>query len=566
MMPMLNGIRRLARDFLLGPELRSSLENPSTPLSFPDEWLLDIFNGGRTDSGIRVSPMTALQASVVFACVDLIAGALASLPLNTYERLVIEQGGFKRHAKSLASDHPVFHLLEVEPNEEMSAFTFKKTLQAHILLWGNAYAELERDAGGRIVAIWPLNPALTRPVRDSKTHDLMFETSDGMRPRTLSSDVSVETPRRFLQGYEVIHIPGLSLDGRIGQNVVQLSRNAIGLTIGQEKYASKFFANGAAPLGALTTPNALKEEDINATRNAWQQAYGGENRHRTALLQNGITYTKIGSDASEAQMIEARKQQWLEICPIFHVNPAMFGLVRETGSSAEQTGLAFVNYTLGQWVTAWQDELRRKVFVKAAAGRNAGRTFFARFDVRGLTLPDAASKKEYYSAGKQWGFLNSDTILEMEGMNPTWDGSGQFYWMPVNMQVIKDVEPDADEQPGQKGQQDGDGDEPPADPKAAPKAGDAPPDPAKQPARMFYPAFRDAVGRAIAREKKDERGLRRIFAPAVRMLADYYDCEHRVDELTTSAISGSENWQMAEAEDVASRLVMKLTEICSTQD
>src|SRR5574337_1263402 len=134
-------------------EFRSSLENPSTPLSYPAEWLLDIFNGGRTDAGIRVSEMTALQVGAVLSCVNIISGGIAALPLHVMERLVTDH----RIAKRIAVNHNLYDVLFNEPNPEMSAFTFKKTLQTHALLWGNAYAEIERNGAGQVIGLWPRN-------------------------------------------------------------------------------------------------------------------------------------------------------------------------------------------------------------------------------------------------------------------------------------------------------------------------------------------------------------------------------------------------------------------------
>ena len=121
-------------------EQRTSLENPQTPLSFPAEWLLDIFNGGRTDSGIRVSEMTALQVGTVFACVNVISDGVSSLPLNVYERSTVGD----RVSKKIASDNPMYDLLHVEPNPEMSSAVLMKTMMVHALLWGNTYSEIQR--------------------------------------------------------------------------------------------------------------------------------------------------------------------------------------------------------------------------------------------------------------------------------------------------------------------------------------------------------------------------------------------------------------------------------------
>src|ERR1700676_1552360 len=151
-------------------ETRTSLENPQTPLSFPAEWLLDIFNGGRTDSGIRVSEMTALQVSTIWACVEIKAGAIGVLDPKIYEHIVNDDGRLQRR---IAHEHRYWDLLTQQPNPEMSSFTLRKTVQAHRMLWGNGYVELQRDNAGRIVAMWPRNPARIRPHRVAKPTRVM---------------------------------------------------------------------------------------------------------------------------------------------------------------------------------------------------------------------------------------------------------------------------------------------------------------------------------------------------------------------------------------------------------
>src|SRR5579862_4286377 len=165
-------------------ETRTSLENPQTPLSFPAEWLLDIFNGGRTDSGIRVSEMTALQVGTVYACVNVIANGIASLPLSVVEK--VRHAG--KTATVVAHDHPAFDVLHSSPNVEMTTHAWLKTFMVHSLLWGNGFTEIQRDGANKIVALWPRNPARTRAIRNTRpvtiegdtlpAGTLMYETYD----------------------------------------------------------------------------------------------------------------------------------------------------------------------------------------------------------------------------------------------------------------------------------------------------------------------------------------------------------------------------------------------------
>ena len=331
-------IRKRIAAWITGPEAetRSSLENPQTPLTYPAEWLLDIFNGGRTDSGMRVSQMTALQVSDVYACVDLISSAIASQPLKIFER--IEAGGkLKRHAKRLAVEHDLFDLLRYRPNEEMTRFTWVKALFCHALLWGNHYSLIERfTASGRTAAIWPLDPSKTRPYRRISDGKLVYRTTAGVGAMAPGWEQDRDVVEKEFRKEDVIFIPGLSLDGRIGQDVIWLTRQLVGLTLASEKYAAKYFANGASPGGVLTIPGMMTAEKKEEMIQGWLQAHGAENRHRTALLEGGVTFQKIGSTPSEAQMIEGRKLARGEVASLFHVPITMLGETGTAKANAEQ--------------------------------------------------------------------------------------------------------------------------------------------------------------------------------------------------------------------------------------
>lgn len=429
-------------------EQRTSLENPQTPLSYPAEWLLDIFNGGRTDSGIRVSELTALQVGTVFACVNVISDGVSSLPLHVYQKATIG----KRQSKTLAVDNPVYDLVHTEPNPEMTSAVFFKTAMCHALLWGNCYAEIQRNLSGQICGIWPRNPARTRPIRILKpllfegdllpAGTLMYETSDQLMDS--SSFVVDQNPevmnvgmKRLVLAENMVHVPGLTLDGRLGQSTVWLARQAFGLALATEKYGAKFFGNGARPAGILTLPNKLEDKAIDTLRRSWAEAHGGENQFKVAVLEQGVKYEKIAATPEEGQMLETRKYEREEICAIFGV-PAHMVCAQDKGgkSNVEQSSIEFVLYCLHPWLNRFEQELARKLF--SDMGRSAGK-YFVKFDVRKLMYPDAAARSAFYSQGKQWGFLNTNMILELEDMNPIEDPKvGETFWQPINMQDAGD--------------------------------------------------------------------------------------------------------------------------------
>lgn len=447
-MSILANIARLLQYAVDGPQLRSSLENPSSPLTYPAEWLLDIWNGGRTDAGVRVSELTALQTSTVLACVNIISNAIASLPLQVFEK------SFKdgRVSKKVAHNHPLFDLLHIEPNFEMTSPTWRKTAMASALLWGNSYSEIQRSSDDNsILAIWPRNPARTRPVRLLEPMEIegtkysigtmVYEVNESIVGSAITDinsnhDKDDLGQKRIVLAEDMLHIPGLSLDGRLGQPTIQLSRQIIGLALAQEKQAAKFWANSARPAGILQTPGALADKAKETLRRSWREAHGGENQHNTAVLEQGVTYTKIACTPEEAQNIDSRKFQRIEIANVFGVPARMVdGDEHAARSTAEQSAIELLNFCLNPWLVAFEAEFKRKLFPKV--GRSAGK-YIARFDTRGLKYPDAASRSTFYGNGKQNGYLTTNDIRELEGLNPIEDGSGDICWMPIQMQNAAD--------------------------------------------------------------------------------------------------------------------------------
>lgn len=455
---------------------RSSLENPQSPLSFPAEWLLDVFTGGRTDSGLRVSELTALQVSTVYACVMRIASSVATLPLNVYEHIAAKDF---RAGKRLAVDHDLFELLHYAPNPEMTSRSFRMALQAHLLLWSNAYAEIQRDNANRPVAIWPRNPDKTRTHR-TENGLLVYKTSEGQ---------AGTSGERTIASEDMIHIPGLALDGRVGQKVVYLARNSFGLALAAEKFGNKLFANYGRPGGVLEHPTQLTNEARQNIKHSWAEAQGGENIHTVPLLEEGLQWKDVANKPNEAQFLETRQFQRAEICSIFGVPPHMIGDPdKQNRANTEQLGLEFMTFTLQPWLVAWEQELKRKLFPNR--GRNANK-FFSMFDTRRLMMPDANSRKGFYIAGKQWGFLSTNDIRELENLNPVDDPDADALWIPLNMTKAG-------------AQTDIAGDE----------------DVSARYIKAFSRVFRDAFGRIVARTAPDSDAFRKAFLPVLLSIAD----------------------------------------------
>ena len=362
---------------------------------------------GRTTSGKPVNERTAMQTTAVYACVRILAEAVASLPLHVYEYQ--DDGG-----KKLVHDHPLYYLLHDEPNPEMTSFVFRETLMSHLLIWGNAYAQIIRDGAGRVLGLYPLLPDKMEVQRDDRgnIYYVYSRNSD-------ENPMFKEYGNIKLKAEDVLHIPGLGFDGLIGYSPIAMAKNAVGMTLACEEYGASFFANGANPGGVLEHPGVLK--DPSKVRESWNSVYRGvNNAHKIAVLEEGMKYQQIGIPPEEAQFLETRKFQINEIARLYRIPPHMVGdLDKSSFSNIEQQSLEFVKYTLDPWVIRWEQSLQRSLLLPGEKGK-----YFIKLNVDGLLRGDYQSRMNGYAVGRQNGWFSANDIREMENMNRIPDEEG----------------------------------------------------------------------------------------------------------------------------------------------
>ena len=337
--------------------------------------------------------------TAVYSCVRVLAEAVAGLPLHLYR--YNDDGG-----KEKAIAHPLYRLLHDEPNPEMSSFIFRETLMTHLLLWGNAYAQIIRNGKGEVIALYPLMPDRMTVDRDSNGRlYYKYRKSNDDAPTMESGVVS-------LAPSDVLHVPGLGFDGLVGYSPIAMAKNAIGLAIAAEEYGSKFYANGAAPSGVLEHPGTLK--DPTRVRDSWNSTFGGSsNSHKVAVLEEGMKYTPISISPNEAQFLETRKFQINEIARIFRVPPHMVGdLEKSSFSNIEQQSLEFVKYTLDPWVIRWEQALYRTLL-----SEEEKKNYFFKFNVEGLLRGDYQSRMQGYATARQNGWMSANDIRELENLD-----------------------------------------------------------------------------------------------------------------------------------------------------
>ena len=415
---------RPSRDQLLdvigeGPQAQ---EARGSSLAEPDDWLVEAWIGKQAASGITVNETTALNFTSVYGAVRILAEGISALPLPVYRRK-------QPRGKERDFSHPLYEILHDSPNPEITSLEFRETLQGHLCLWGNAYAEIERSMGGEVKGLWPLLP--NKMIVRREKGQLVYEYDVG------------KGPAARLPADRILHLRGLSSNGIMGYSPIGLAREAIGLGLATEEFGARLFSNDATPRGVLEHPKKLNRESEDNLKRSWYEAHGGlKKSHRLAVLEEGMKYHQISIPPEHAQFLQTRNFQVAEIARMFKVPLHMLAnLDNATFSNIEHQGLEFVTYSLMPWLVRWEQRIKLSLFTKAE--RRAG--LFAEHVVAALLRGDIKSRFEAYAVARNNGWMSADDIRELENLNPIGEeNGGDDYLRPLNMVVAgEDQEPPA---------------------------------------------------------------------------------------------------------------------------
>jgi HK97 family phage portal protein len=386
-----------------------------------------IFVSGPSSAGTHVSEHTALQTAAVYACVRVISETVASLPLHVY-----------RHADNgavPAPEHRLYRLLHFAPNQEMTSFILRETIMGHLLLYGNAYVQILRDNGGRIIQLYPLLPYKMDVSRgeDGELRYTYWRDYDEARPGQKSGGVALTRD-------DVLHITGLSNDGVVGLSPIALARNPIGLSLATEQYGAGFFANSANPGGILEHPSTLPDNAEKQIRDAWEALYKG-NSGKVAVLADGLTFKRISVPPNDAQFLETRKFQLNEIARIFRVPPHMIGdLEKSSFSNIEQQSLEFVKYTIGPWIVRLEQAM-----CLALLSEKEQEQYYIKFNLDGLLRGEYESRMRGYQIGINSGFMSQNDVRRLEEMPLIPTPGGDKYRLNSAMKDIDELMEGSDE-------------------------------------------------------------------------------------------------------------------------
>lgn len=372
--------------------LRRFLERRASPSGTGDHYdpYYAALGAAGASSGVTVNPDTAESISAVYAAIAAISESVGSLPLDVYRRT--DTGREK------ARQHPLYRLLHDAPNSYQTALELREQMQRHILLRGNAYAEIVRGGNGQPQALLPLHPDRVTILRNQAGNLLYDVTDESGRVRRLLAD-------------EVLHLRYHTDDGIVGRSPIQVARDTVGLALAERTHGSKMFEQGTKLSGVIEAPPGLTKEQNTQIRESWAAGQEGVNNHgKTPVLPQGAQYKPVSMTLEDAEWIEARRLSVEEVARLLRVPPVLIGDLREANySNAVELGRYFVTHTLRRHLVAWEQGINRVLI-------NDPARFYVEHNVEALLRGDSLTRAQFYERGINDRWMLRSEVRRLENL------------------------------------------------------------------------------------------------------------------------------------------------------
>lgn len=402
---------------LLGGPVAQANQAPSGT-SDPQGWLVSVLGSQMTASGLRISIADAMSVPGLGAIVHALSDDMAAHPLVLYRR---KKGGGRERAK----DHPLYHLLKSRPAPWLTSYAWRKAMFVNTLTAANAYSRPLRDGFGAVTQITPLKRgAVTHRWADDGEPFYDLNRARGGRLHGLNYQ---EILHHHYRGSTEAGENG----GIYGVSPIATHKEAIGLAVAAELFTAKFFRNGARPSAVVETEKTFPNDEVaNRTRRQIEEVLSGvDNAGKVAIFELGLKLKQWSVNNKDAELVELRKQQGIEMCTIYRMPPHKIGILdRATFSNIEHQSISYRGDCLVPLAAMSEQEMET-----CFLSEREQEVYFIEYDLDGTLRGDLLSRYRAYAIARQWGWFSADDVNELENRNALPDGQGKIYLTPSNM-------------------------------------------------------------------------------------------------------------------------------------
>ena len=387
-------------------------------LSDPKSWnsaLWNLYGSGQTESGISVDEHSALNLSAVYAAINIIASDISTLPLGLFKTV--------KNKRNRITDHNSLQVLAYRSNSLTPAINFRKASMAHILSWGNTYAEVVRNDMGNVTSLWLITP--DRVTLKWNNGAIVYEINMGSKkPVILSRE-------------RVLHISGLGYNGFTGYSVISKAAESIGLSLASEKFGARYFGANTNMGGAIKYPRALGPDAQKNLKKSLDGFTGSDASHRWMILEQGMEIEKLGFSPDDSQFLQTRQFQVPEIARWFNLPPhKLKDLTRSTFSNIEEQETEYVVSCLVPWLTT----IEQNYNIQLLTEKEHRLGYYFKHNVKGLLRGSSTARADYYTKRFYLGTITPNEIRAFEDEDPLDTEYADKTYIQQNLMPLEDVD------------------------------------------------------------------------------------------------------------------------------
>lgn len=352
----------------------------------------------------------AMQLATAYACTNILSNSVALLPIKVVK---YEDG------KRIEMDHPLNRVLNLRPNNRYNKFNFFKLLIESLILNGNGYAYIERDERLNVKALRLLDPAYVQP---------MPQEDGSVKYIVAGMDKAVDS-------INMIHLFQHCDEMMNGISLLRYAIKTLEAAWDTENQADKFFKSGAGLLGVLKASAPLTDQQKKQIAESWEKSISRTSGGGVAILPQGLDFQSISVNPEDAQLLESRNYDVIQICRFFNVSPyKVFDYTKMSYSSLEQVSLSYLQDSVLPYTQLLEDEFNRKLFKPSEVGQ-----IYVDFDYSSLMQADKKTEAEYYRTLITNGLCTINEAREKLGFTPMDGDEYNASWIQLSYATAKNI-------------------------------------------------------------------------------------------------------------------------------
>lgn len=355
-------------------------------------------------SGTLATSKTAFTLSAFYNGVDQLSNDVAKLPKSVKRKV----GAYRNDIP----EHPVNYLISQSPNALMTSFDFFKVVVVLVIIKGNAFARIKRNAF------------------TAKVESFTLWNSEDVKVYKSGDKLVYDHKGDLFDAEEVLHFKHFTFDGIMGISLISFAAKQLGISLDSQDFQQTVYKDRGMGYGVIESDLPVKKENKIIIEESFSSKMASASKFKVPMLDEGMKYKSISVTPAEAQFLESNKAGVLDVARWLNIAPhKLKDLTNANYSNIQQQSIEHIQDSMLPWIMPMEQEINRKVFSEKEKADH-----YVKFNEKVLLRGDLQARKDFYTAMVYSGNMTRNEVRALEDMNPL-EGLDEPL-QPVNMQAL----------------------------------------------------------------------------------------------------------------------------------